>query len=85
MSKPNTEFNLGLRDIDLIEEALNLVLAKRSSTMSSIAGNTAENTTDMASYREIRNEVAELSELLGRLHNQKNWYRPQTEAVYVSG
>jgi hypothetical protein len=85
MSKPNTEFNLGLRDIDLIEEALNLVLAKRSSTMSSIAGNSVENTTDMASYREIRNEVAELSELLGRLHNQKNWYRPQTEAVYVSG
>jgi hypothetical protein len=85
MSRPNTEFNLGLRDIDLIEEALNLVIAKRSSTMSSIAGNTAENTTDMASYREIRNEVAELSELLGRLHNQKNWYRPQTEAVYVSG
>jgi hypothetical protein len=85
MSKPNTEFNLGLRDIDLIEEALNLVIAKRSSMMSSIAGNTAENTTDMASYREIRNEVAELSELLGRLHNQKNWYRPQTEAVYVSG
>jgi hypothetical protein len=85
MSKPNTEFNLGLRDIDLIEEALNLVLAKRSSTMSSIVGNSVENTTDMASYREIRNEVAELSELLGRLHNQKNWYRPQTEAVYVSG
>ena len=85
MSKPNTEFNLGLRDIDLIEEALNLVLAKRSSTMSSIAGNSVENTTDMASYREIRNEVAELSELLGRLHNQKNWYRPQIEAVYVSG
>jgi hypothetical protein len=85
MSKPNTEFNLGLRDIDLIEEALNLVLAKRSSTMSSIAGNSVENTTDMASYREIRNEVAELSELLGRLHNQKNWYRPQTEAAYVSG
>ena len=85
MSKPNTEFNLGLRDIDLIEEALNLVIAKRSSMMSSIAGNTAENTTDMASYRETRNEVAELSELLGRLHNQKNWYRPQTEAVYVSG
>ena len=26
MSKPNTEFNLGLRDIDLIEDALNLVL-----------------------------------------------------------
>ena len=85
MSKPNTEFNLGLRDIDLIEDALNLVLARRSSAMSALAEDTLENTTDMSAYREIRHEVAELRELLGRLHNQKNWYRPQTDAVYVSG
>ena len=85
MSKPNTEFNLGLRDIDLIEDALNLVIARRSSAMSALAEDTLENTTDMSAYREIRHEVAELRELLGRLHNQKNWYRPQTNAVYVSG
>ena len=85
MSKPNTEFNLGLRDIDLIEDAVNLVIARRSSAMSALAEDTLENTTDMSAYREIRHEVAELRELLGRLHNQKNWYRPQTDAVYVSG
>ena len=34
MSKPNTEFSLGLRDIDLIEDAINSVIARRSSTMS---------------------------------------------------
>ena len=85
MSKPNTEFNLGLRDIDLIEDAINLVIARRSSAMSALAEDTLENTTDMSVYREIRHEVAELRELLGRLHNQKNWYRPQTDAVYVSG
>ena len=85
MSKPNTEFNLGLRDIDLIEDALNLVIARRSSAMSALAEDTLENTTDMSAYREIRHEVAELRELLGRLHNQKNWYRPQADAVYVSG
>ena len=85
MSKLNTEFNLGLRDIDLIEDALNLVIARRSSAMSALAEDTLENTTDMSAYREIRHEVAELRELLGRLHNQKNWYRPQTDAVYVSG
>ena len=85
MSKPNTEFNLGLRDIDLIEDAINLVIARRSSEMSALAEDTLENTTDMSAYREIRHEVAELRELLGRLHNQKNWYRPQTDAVYVSG
>ena len=85
MSKPNTEFNLGLRDIDLIEDAINLVIARRSSAMSALAEDTLENTTDMSAYREIRHEMAELRELLGRLHNQKNWYRPQTDAVYVSG
>ena len=85
MSKHNTEFNLGLRDIDLIEDAINLVIARRSSAMSALAEDTLENTTDMSAYREIRHEVAELRELLGRLHNQKNWYRPQTDAVYVSG
>ena len=85
MSKPNTEFNLGLRDIDLIEDAINLVIARRSSAMSALAEDTLENTTDMSAYREIRHEVAELRELMGRLHNQKNWYRPQTDAVYVSG
>ena len=85
MSKPNTEFNLGLRDIDLIEDAINLVIARRSSAMSALAEDTLENTTDMSAYREIRHEVAELRELLGRLHNQKNWYRPQTKNIYVSG
>ena len=85
MSKPNTEFSLGLRDIDIIEDALNSVIAKRSSTMSLIAVNTVENTTDIHSYRKIRQEVADLRDLLGRLHNQKNWYRPQDKAIYVSG
>ena len=85
MSKPTTEFNLDLRDIDHIENAINSVIARRSSAMSSLAGNPAENTMDISAYREIKQEVAELRDLLGRLHNQKNWYRPRTEAVYVSG
>ena len=85
MSKPKTEFNLGLRYIDLIEDAIYLVIARRSSAMSALAEDTLENTTDMSAYREIRHEVVELRELLGRLHNQKNWYRPKTDAVYVSG
>ena len=85
MSKPNTEFNLGLRDINIIEDALNSVIARRSSSMRFIADNTVENTTDMKSYREIRQEIADMRDLLGRLHNQKNWYRPQNQAIYVSG
>ena len=85
MAKPTTEFNLGLKDIDLIEDAINTVIARRSSAMSLLAEDTLESTTDIRTYREIRQEVAELRDLLGRLHNQKNWYRPQTEVAYVSG
>lgn len=31
-----------------------------------------------------KEEVEEIRNLLGRLHNQKNWYRPK-KGVYVSG
>ncbi len=85
MSKPNTVFNLGLRDIDLIEDAVNSVIARRSATMNMLVESTIKNTNDMPVYQEIRKEVAELRDLLGRLHNQKNWYRPTDTAVYVSG
>ncbi len=85
MSKPNTEFTLGLRDIDLIEEAINCVIARRSSELAQLAAASSKEPTDMAGYRETRKEVDELRDLLGRLHNQKNWYRPKSEAVYVSG
>lgn len=29
-------------------------------------------------------QTAEIRELLGRIHNQKNWYRPK-DTIYVSG
>ena len=55
MSKPNTKFNLSVRDIELIEQALHSV--KRTK---------------------------EVQELLGKIHNQKVWYRPK-DKIYVSG
>ena len=59
MSKPNTEFNLDLRDIDHIENAINSVIARRSSAMRSLTSNSSENTMDISVYREIKDEVAE--------------------------
>lgn len=53
--KPNTKFNLSVRDIELIEQALHSV-----------------------------EQTREVRELLGRIHNQKNWYRPK-DKVYVGG
>ena len=72
MSKPNTEFNLGLRDIDLIEDALNLVIARRSSTMSAIAGNNVENTTQVP---EIKNLSRAIITQLGVLFIPKLYWR----------
>jgi hypothetical protein len=53
--------------------------------MNMLVESTIKNTSEMPVYQEIRQEVSELRDLLGRLHNQKNWYRPANEAVYVSG
>jgi len=55
MTKPNTEFKLSVRDIEIIEDALLQI-----------------------------EQTAEIQDLLGRIHNQKNWYRPKN-GVYVSG
>ena len=53
--KPNTLFELSVKDIDLIERALHSV-----------------------------EQTPEVRDLLGRIHNQKNWYRPKDQ-IYVSG
>ena len=53
--KPNTKFDLSVRDIELIEQALHSL-----------------------------EQTKEVRELLGKIHNQKNWYRPK-DKIYVSG
>jgi len=58
--KPNTKFELTVKDIEYIEYALRLNL----------------------SYANDKDKHV-INELLGKLHNQKNWYRPKEK--YVSG
>jgi len=62
MAKPNENFNLTVRDVELIEVALRLRMT-------------------LSESQETKREI---NELLGRLHNQKMWYRPAKE-TYVSG
>ena len=54
LMKPNTQFKLSVRDIELIENALHTL-----------------------------EQTKEVRELLGKIHNQKNWYRPKEG--YVGG
>ena len=64
--KPNLKFELSVKDIKIIEEALNNKVMRRSQRI--IDGEDPEI---------LQTEAAEIRDLLGRIHNQKNWYRPK--------
>jgi hypothetical protein len=70
--KPNTKFELSVRDLEVIEQALNAKISRRA--------NFLLNTRDP--HKEA--ELSELRALLGKIHQQKNWYRPNSP-TYVSG
>ena len=84
MTKANTTFNLDIRDVELIENALNSVITKQSSTMINSADNHNVKPQENCPV-EAKNQIAELRDLLGRLHNQKIWYRPRNAATYIGG
>ena len=70
MPKYNTTFELNVAELDLIEDALRR--AKLAQTQADLkAGNSGD-------------DVREIHELLGKLHNQKTFYRP-TNGTYVGG
>ena len=72
--KLNKNFEFDVRDIDTIEMALRKKVAELSQKLMDGKGESED----------LRNEIREMSELLARIHHQKNWYRPSDE-IYVSG
>lgn len=70
MPKYNKTFELSVEDLDLIEDALR-------------ASKNAAINDDLAS-RAANDNVRQIHDLLGRLHNQKTFYRP-AKGPYVSG
>ena len=70
--KPNLKFELGVRDIDIIETALQNKISRRAQSLLEVD--------DPIDQRELE----EMRDLLGRLHQQKNWFRPK-KGVYVGG
>lgn len=74
MPSYNTQFELTVDDMDVIEEALREVNAKL--TTQALAANDTEAPKAEKSRR--------IHDLLGRLHNQKRFFRPKTGA-YISG
>ena len=72
--KLNKNFEFDVRDIDTIEMALRKKVAELSQKLMDGKGDSED----------LRSEIRGLSELLARIHHQKNWYRPPDE-IYVSG
>ena len=67
--KPNRNFDLSIRDIELIERALQGKISRR--------GISVALDPDSVYAPELQAEVDEMRDLLGRIHNQKVWYTPK--------
>ena len=67
--KPNDKFKLTVRDIELIEGALQGKISRR--------GISVALDPDSVYAPELQAEVDEMRDLLGRIHNQKVWYTPK--------
>ena len=58
----NTNFKMGLRDLDIIEVSLRQRLNELSKSTT----------------KDHHREMCEIRDVLGNLHNQKVWYRPKS-------
>jgi hypothetical protein len=81
MPSYNRDFKLSVSDVDLIEEALRArgrELCRMRRALSD------EDVANIEAIRVIEDDQRTGEELLGRLHDQKVFYRPNN-TVYVSG
>ena len=67
--KPNNKFKLTVRDVELIERALQGKISRR--------GISVALDTKSVYAAELQQEIDEMRDLLGRIHHQKVWYRPK--------
>ena len=70
----NTNFEMGLKELEIVEDALRFRLNQLSKT----------STSNAKTYSTEKKEITEIQSVLGSLHNQKLWYRPK-DTPYVSG
>ncbi|MDA3859137.1 MAG: hypothetical protein PF480_13120 [Roseovarius sp.] len=70
----NSNFELTVEDMDLIENALRQTKAELAARIDEVGESSAES----------NETVRRIHDLLGRLHNQKVFYRPR-QGAYVGG
>ena len=72
--KPNKQFELTIRDIEVIESALRAKAGRRGLAIA--MGDVST---------QLHAEMTEIQQLLGRIHNQKNWYKPKDNRFQGGG
>ena len=77
----NKTFELTVEDMELIEDALRST--KRSLNSAVLQGD-ADPLRPCEDTRNVDASMKRINDLLGRLHNQKNFYRPKSGA-YIGG
>jgi K+/H+ antiporter YhaU regulatory subunit KhtT len=82
--KPNEEFKLSVRDIEIIEDSLHKKIRALTEQRLTLIQSTNKPEWEIDSVKQIDEEVKEVNQLLGRLYHQKNFYRPKNE-IYVGG
>ena len=71
-----SSFKVNPQEMEVIEKALKRTLAVCLDELHTLPQG--------ANAEKLRSNIREVHELLGSLHNQKNWFRPKSP-VYISG
>lgn len=79
----NKNFELDIKELELIENALHTKIKNLSLNRVTIVESTIKPENELDSVKKVDAEIKEINSLLGKLHNQKLWYRPKDK--YVSG
>ena len=74
--KPNTKFELSVKDIDMIEHALRDRQRKVSLNRITVIESTIKPAEELESVKLHDKELNAIVGLLARLHDQKEWYNP---------
>ena len=74
--KPNKTLNIDVRELQIIEDALNKTLDEQLKKRSCL--------NNIAIKIKAERSIKEIRALLGSLHNQKTWFRPN-DKIYISG
>jgi len=76
MSSYNTEFQLNIEELKTIEDSMIYRIKRLTTRRLTVKKDSSKEKIDV--------EVKHIQELLGKIHNQKEWWRPKNK-VYISG